>query len=165
MPTTPVARHDALGRVDVHVAGPDDDVDGGDRLGAVGHRGDRLRAADAVDLLDAGEERGGERHRGDRAVGPGRDAQHPLRDPGHGRRDRGHQDGRRVGGASARDVEPGAVDGPDRLGDGDTVGVERRGRRDGLGLVVRPDPGAGHLEGIADLGGRRGDARPPARRR
>ena len=41
---------------------------GGDRLGAVGERGDRLGAADRVDLVDPAERRGGE----DRRVRAGR---------------------------------------------------------------------------------------------
>ena len=40
--------------------GPDDDVDRRHRLGAVRHRADRLRAADAVDDVDAGDRRGRE---------------------------------------------------------------------------------------------------------
>ena len=48
------AAHEALGGGDVGVAGPHDLVDRRDRPRAVGERRDRLRAADAVDvLLDA----------------------------------------------------------------------------------------------------------------
>ena len=55
------AEHLALGGRDIGVAGPDDLGDRPDRLGAIGERGDRLRAADAVDLRHAGEI-GGDQH-------------------------------------------------------------------------------------------------------
>ena len=45
----------ALGGRHIGVAGPDDLGDRGDGLGAIGERRDRLRAADAVNLVDAGE--------------------------------------------------------------------------------------------------------------
>ena len=51
------AGHLPLGHGHVDVARPDDDVDRPDGLGAVGHGGDRLGAADAVDLVDAGQGR------------------------------------------------------------------------------------------------------------
>ena len=50
-----VAEHQALGRGHIGVAGADDLGDRRDRLGAVGERRHRLRAADAIDLVDAGE--------------------------------------------------------------------------------------------------------------
>ena len=49
------AEHPPLGRRDIGVAGADDLGDRRDGLGAVGERGDRLRAADAVDFVDAGD--------------------------------------------------------------------------------------------------------------
>ena len=45
-----LAEHLALGGGDIGVAGADDLGDRRDGLGAVGERGDRLRAADAIDL-------------------------------------------------------------------------------------------------------------------
>ena len=53
MPTLP--NTSALGRRHIGVAGPDDLGDRRDRRGAIGERRDRLRAADAIDLVDAGE--------------------------------------------------------------------------------------------------------------
>ena len=50
-----LAEHQALGRRHIGIAGPDDLGHRLDRLGAVGERGHRLRAADAIDLVDAGE--------------------------------------------------------------------------------------------------------------
>ena len=48
-----VATDEQLGGVDRATTRPEDLVDRGDRFGAVGHRGDRLRAADRPDLVDA----------------------------------------------------------------------------------------------------------------
>ena len=59
----------ALGLGDLGVARADDHVDRLDPLGAVGERGDRLRAADPPDLVDPDEMRGGEDQRVDLAVG------------------------------------------------------------------------------------------------
>ena len=50
-----LAEHLALGRRHIGVARPDDLGDRRDRRGAIGERRDRLRAADAIDLVDAGE--------------------------------------------------------------------------------------------------------------
>ena len=46
------AEHAALGGGDIGVAGTDDLGDRRDALGSVGERGDRLRAADAIDFAD-----------------------------------------------------------------------------------------------------------------
>ena len=45
---------------------------GGDGLGSVGEREDRLGAANRIDLIDLAEGRGGERQRVEAAVGAGR---------------------------------------------------------------------------------------------
>ena len=60
----------ALGLLHVEVAGPDDHVDGRDRLRAERQRGDRLRAAHAVDLVGAAAAR---RRRGSRDARRGDD--------------------------------------------------------------------------------------------
>ena len=109
-------RRSRLATLDVGVAGPDDHVDRGDRLGAVGHRGDRLRAADPVHLLDAGEERGGEGHR--RRRDRRRPAARRARRSGTPATAAGIaviRTRRRVRGPPARHVEAGAVDRPERL--------------------------------------------------
>ena len=49
------AEHQPLGGGDIGIAGADDLRHRRDRLGAVGERGNRLRAADAIDLVDAGQ--------------------------------------------------------------------------------------------------------------
>ena len=50
-----LAEHQPLGRRDIGIARPDDLGDRRDGFGAVGQRGDRLRAADAINLVDAGK--------------------------------------------------------------------------------------------------------------
>ena len=103
------AEHDALGRGNIGVARPDDLGDGGDGLGAVGQRRDGLGAADAVDLVDAGEFRGSEHERRYGAAG----SRHHHDDPRHAGdlgRHRVHQHRGRIGGRSARHVEPDRLD-------------------------------------------------------
>ena len=78
-----VAHDELLGGGHVRVAGADDLVDARDGLGAVRERGDRLRAADLVDLVDAGLGGGGERVRVHGAVGRGRHDHRDLVDAGH----------------------------------------------------------------------------------
>ena len=53
MPTSPDTWR--LASCTHRLPGPDDHVDAPDRLGAVGERGDRLRAAHPVDLVDAAQ--------------------------------------------------------------------------------------------------------------
>ena len=82
----------ALGLRHVGVAGADDHVDRADRLGAQRHGGDRLHAAEHVDLVGAAEMHGGDdrrmrpalerRRAGDDAL----DAGNPRRDDRHVRR-------------------------------------------------------------------------------
>ena len=58
-----LAEHLALGLLHEQVSWADDDVDRVDRLGAVGERGDGLRASHAVDDARAGQPAGGEHDR------------------------------------------------------------------------------------------------------
>ena len=58
-----LAEHDTLGGGDISVAGTDDLGHRLDALRAIGERGDRLRAADAVDFIDARKLRRGEHQR------------------------------------------------------------------------------------------------------
>ena len=113
-----------LGHGDVDVAGPDDDVDGGDRLGAVGEGGDGLGAADRVHGVGAGDGGGGEHDVG-HACRRDRAARTPTTrgDAGDLGRDDGHQHGRRVDGPAAGDVAAGPVDGPAQRAGGDAAGV------------------------------------------
>ena len=128
-PDPPLPRDLALGLGHVDVAGPDDDVDGGDRLRAVGQGGDGLGPADAVDLGDAGDGGGGQGEGRDLAVGPGRDAEGHLGHARHQGRDGGHQHGRGVEGPAPGHVAPGPVDRLGPAGDGDAVARVAAGRR------------------------------------
>ena len=89
MPTPPETSR--LASWTQRLPGPGDHVDARDRLGAVGERGDRVRPADAVDLVDAAERAGREDHR----VPAGR-ADDDLVDAGRLRGDRAHDDAARV---------------------------------------------------------------------
>ena len=134
--TTRCRRRPATSRLaggDVRVAGPDDHVDRADGLGAVGQRGDRLRAADPVHLVDADERGRRERGRGHaRRRRPGGTHSTISATPATLRGDRGHQHGRRVRGATAGHVEAGAVDRDARSrASVDAVAVER-----GLGAAT-----------------------------
>ena len=119
-----------------------------DRLGAVGHGGDRLGAADAVHLVDTGHRRRGQRGVVDAPVGARRHAEDDLGDAGHPRRRGAHEHGRRVTGATARDVAAGPGDGPHQVADGDAVGAPVLDRVSLVG-VVGEDPCVGHLERLA----------------
>ena len=113
------AEHQPLGGRDIGVAGPDDLGDRLDRLGAVGERRHRLRAADAVDLVDAGELGRRQHQRVELAVR----RRHHHDDARHARdlgRHRVHQHRGRIGGGAARHVEA------DRLDRGPAVSRARR---------------------------------------
>ena len=143
-----------LGRRDVDVAGPGDDVDRRALVGAVAEHGDGLRAAGRVHLGDAEQRARGQDRRvrqaavlGLRWRGDG-----DLGDAGHLGRDHVHQHRRGVGDQPARYVDAGPADRQVPLGD------RRPGRHGGpglgrqLGLVH--EPGA-----PCRLGERRPDAR------
>ena len=155
MPTTPATSRLAVATY--ALPGPTITSTGRDALGAVGHRRDRLRATDPVDLVDADERRGGERGGGDPAVGGRRHAEHELGHAGHPSRDRGHQHGGRVGGAAAGHVEPGPIDGDGDLAHVDPVAQELDGGLRGLLLVVGANPLGGVLERGTELRGRCGE--------
>ena len=142
-----------LGHAHEDVAGPDDDIHGGDRRGAVGERGDRLGPTDPVDLVDADQRGRRQRHLGHPAVTVRRYRQRDLghsRDP---RRDRRHEDRRRVGRPAAGNVEPGPVHRTEHLFDHDTVDVEaHRALGGSLGFVVPTDACGRDLQGFAQVG-------------
>ena len=139
----------------VDVAGPGDDVDPRDALGAIGEGRDRLRAADPIDGIDAGDARRGEDRRRHAAVAPGRRREDDLRDARDARRDGRHQHGRRVGGAAAGRVHPGPKDRP-----GDQAHAHRTGRSGlrELPLVEIADPRRRELE-RRPVGGRQAGRR------
>ena len=99
----------ALGRRDIGVAGADDLGDRRDRLGAIGKRRDRLRAADAVDLVDAGNVGRDQHQRIDRAAGRRHDHDDAL-DAGDLGRNGVHQHRARIARRAARHVEADRLD-------------------------------------------------------
>ena len=88
-----VTEHPALGQRHVDVARPHDLVHAADRLGAVGERGDRLRAAYAIRLGHAADARGRQHGGVDAAVRRGRRDQHDLPHPRYPRGHRRHEHG------------------------------------------------------------------------
>ena len=143
-----VAEHQPLGRGDVGVAGADDLVDARHALGAVRHRGDRLRAADHEHAVDAGQPRGRQRLRR-RA----RRGHHDLAHARDARRDGGHDHRRRIPGLAARHVDADAGQRIDAAADahaflGDLVGGVP------LALVKHPDALRGAFHRRAHLGRR-----------
>ncbi len=132
-----------LGLLHVQVAGADDDVDALHGVGAVGERGDGLRAAHAVHALDAAQPAGAEDGGVDLPIGPGRRAHGDVDDAGGARGDDAHDDGAGVGGAPPGDVDGGGADG--HLAQEDALSL---GQLDGH---VAPDAGVGD-EGDVDDG-------------
>ena len=132
------AEHLALGGGDIGIARPDDLGDRPDRLGAVGKRGDRLRAADPVDLRHAGDVGGDQHQRVDLALRRRNGDHHPL-DAGDLGRHRVHQHRARIARRAARHVEPDRLDRrPARAElDADRVDIAVVGRA--LPLVMRLD--------------------------
>ena len=155
-------------RRDIGVARPGDLVDRAHGFGAIGHRRDRLRAADAPDFIDAGDAAGEQHQRVDLAA-RGRHADRQPRHPGHPRRDRVHQDRGRIAGLAARHIQPRRRDrrpapaefgaglvGPQRVGRhlAGVIGADALGREFQRGAV----PGRDARTGGVDLGG--GEAQP-----
>ena len=120
----------ALGLGDVAVAGTEDLVDRGDARGADREGGDRLDAADRVDLAHAAEVQGGEQLGVDLALGVGRRAGDELGHARDLRGDGGHEHGGDQRDLPAGDVEAAAADGKVALAD---LGPVRVAREPGLG--------------------------------
>ena len=137
------AEHAALGGGDISVAGTDDLVDRGDGGGPVGQRGDRLRPADAPDLVDARDLRRRQHQRVERAVGR-RHRHDEAFDAGDPCRHGVHQDGTRIGGGAARNVQPHRGDRRPPHPQTDPVGV-------GIPDVL------GHLTAVVIVDARRGE--------
>ena len=115
----------ALRLLHVQVAGADDHVDRGDRLGSERERRDRLRAPHPVHGRGARQVAGGEHRRIDIALGARRRAHHDLRHARDFRRHHAHHDGARVRRPASRHVHGGS---PDRNApDPDGVGPKSDG--------------------------------------
>ena len=144
-------RHLLLGQRHIDVAGPDDDVDRLDRLGAVGQRRDGLGPTDPVDAVDVGEVGGGQRLVGHGAVSVGWDAQHHPVDTGLTSRHRRHEHRGRVAGPATGHVTAGGADRHPPFVDGDTIALVAAGAGS-----LRPVEGLngvpGHPQGVEDVG-------------
>ena len=103
------AEDPALGRRDIGVAGTDDLRDRRDARRAIGQRRDRLRAADAVDLIDAGKLGRCQNERIDMPIRR-RDHHDQAGHPCHFRRDRVHEHRGGIARRAARHVEAGRFD-------------------------------------------------------
>ena len=147
--------HPPLGGRHIGVAGADDLRHRRDRLGAVGERRDGLRAPDPINLVDPGEFR---RHKHQRVEQAIRRRHH--HDDALAARHLGgngiHQNGGRIGGGAAGNVEPDRTDrrpAPAEF-DAERIGPELVGRL--LPLVERQDAVAREAQGAAGLGGHPG---------
>jgi hypothetical protein len=86
----------ALRQYDIQVAGAGDLIDLRHSLGAIGHRGDRLRATDSEHAIHAGQVRRRQHNLGHLAgIALRGRADHDLLDASDARRDRRHQQRRR----------------------------------------------------------------------
>ncbi len=151
-----------LGRRHPAVAGSEDLVDLGDGCGAIGHRRDRLRAADLEDCVDAAQLRRDQHARIGAAVAARRRAQHPLRAAGESRRHRQHDRGRRERRGAGRHVQADrAKRAPQALATHAGLGLEasvaraaaRGGRRCTLSMAVRERGYAPPVRSAARAGG------------
>ena len=149
-----LAAEQPLGRGDVHVAGPGDDVRRRAVRGAVAEHRDGLGTAGRVHLGDAEQRAGAEdgRVRQPALIGLRRRGDRDLAHPGGLGRDDVHDHRRRVGDQAAGHVHPGPADRHVPLGDG---GAGRHGG-DSLGRhlvqVHQPGPPGGLLEGGPQVG-------------
>ena len=123
------AEHLALGGGDIGIAGADDLGDRPDRLGAIGKGGDRLRAADAVDLRNAGDIG---RHQHQRIDDAARRRHHhdDALDAGHPGRHGVHQHRARIARRAARHIEPDRLDRRPARAEFDAGGI-------GIAVVLR----------------------------
>ena len=139
-----------LGGYGPGAAGAGDLVDRGDGPGAEGEGGDRLGAADGVDLVESQHGRGGENHRVRQAAGAGRGDDADLLDAGHLRRHRGHQQRRQQRGLPSGDAEADPAQRQDPLAQDDAVPVLEEPGVAQLAAVKRADvrcrPGDRFLE-------------------
>ena len=135
------------GQGHVDVAGPGDDVDGGDRLGAVGQGRHRLGPPDRVDPVHPGHGRRGQHHVGDCPVGAGRHGQGDVVHLGHPGRHRGHDHRGRVDGPAPRRVAAGPAHRPQPGFHREPRGQEHGRGGQLAGLVVR-HVGRRRLQGL-----------------
>ena len=143
-----IRRNVLLGRRDPGVARPRDQVDGTDRLGAVGERRDCMGPAHTPHLVHSGEIQNVPQYR-TVPVSPGRRRDDDLLDAGEPGRHRGHQHGRRIRKAAARHVEADSANGDATLLDPDAVPVDALDSRPAQqGAVIGLDRASGALDRV-----------------
>ncbi len=96
--------HITFGSSDIGVARSDNLINRRNRFSTVGHCGDRLSSADGVALLNAGK-RSSSQNQLIGFAARSRNHHHDSADTGHVSRHSVHQNGRRVSGLTARDVQ------------------------------------------------------------
>ena len=136
---------------DERVAGTDDLIDFRDRLGAVRQSRDGLRAADFEDPVDTGHFRGRQDIGVHLAVRSRRGRDDQLADAGDLRGHSVHEDGGRVSGGTAGDIEAGLVHGNDFLSHDDAVFVVDDKAVAQLFFVEFPDVGRRPFEDPAEV--------------
>ena len=146
-----LAEHLALGGRHIGVAGTHDLDHGGDRLGAIGKRRDRLRAADAIDLIDAGKLRRHEHQRIEHPVGRRHHHDDAL-DLRHLGGDRVHQHRARIARGAARHIEARRLDRRPAVAERHALLVDIAVARRHLAAVMIEDAVAGELERGKRLG-------------
>ena len=107
--------HHALGGLNEDVAGAENLVDGGDRLGAVSESGYGLSAADSEDSIDAGDCCGSKDDGSYGAIRAGGSYQNDLPDTCDSGRNGSHKDGGRINGGATGNVEADPVQGSNSL--------------------------------------------------
>ena len=142
-----LAEHQPLGGGDIGIAGPDDLGDRRNRCGAIGERGHRLRAADAIDFADATKLRGGEHQRIELTSGR-RHHHHQPRNAGDCRRHRVHQHRGRVRRGAAGNVEADRLDRAPAPAELDTGGVDETLVLRQLAAMERLDAVAGKFQRV-----------------
>ena len=147
-----LAEHRPLGGGHVDVAGPDDLVDPGHRLGAIGQGRHRLGAAHGEHPVHPGQVGRGQHQLVEHAV-RGRHHHDDLAHPGHVGGNGVHQHRGGVGRLAPRNVDAGAIQGGDLLTQHGAVGLGVVPGLRPLALVVEADPLGGLGQRLALLGG------------
>ena len=143
-----IRRNVLLGRGHPGIARPRDQVDGTDRLRAVGERRDRMGPAHTPHLVHSGEIQNVPQYR-TVPVSPGRRRDDDLLDAGEPGRHRGHQHGRRIREAATRHVEADPANGDATLLDPDAVPVDALDSRPAQqGAVIGLDRAPGALDRV-----------------
>ena len=136
-----------LGRGDIGIAGTDDLGNSADRPGAVGERGNCLRATNPIDFVHAAQRRGCEHQRRNLALRCRHD-HHDALDPRDLGGDGVHQHGRRVGSRATGHVKPHGRDGRPAPAEPDALLILEKLVLRLLALMESPDARGRELEGL-----------------